>query len=179
MTTKRLLAAALPLVALAVLGGCVPEPAPTPAPSPAPVPTPTPSPIVEPPAPSYSDWTTAPLTPGDWSYQAGLARFGAPGTQPRLTLRCDRASGVVEISRAGTAVAALPMTIRTETAERNVDAVPARSDPATIVAQIPARDPLLDAMAFSKGRFAIEVGGLETLYIPSYPEVTRVIEDCR
>ena len=44
---------------------------------------------------------------------------------------------------------------------------------------MPARDPLLDAMAFSKGRFALEVAGLPTLYVPSYPEVTRVIEDCR
>jgi hypothetical protein len=179
MTTKRLLAAALPFVGLAVLVGCVPEPAPTPAPAPAPTPTPTPAPVYQPPTPSYSDWTTAPLTAGDWAYRAGIASFGEPGAQPRLTMRCDRASGVVEISRAGNAVAALPMTIRTESAERNVDASPARSDPASVVAQVPARDPLLDAMAFSKGRFAIEVGGLETLYIPSYPEVTRVIEDCR
>ena len=33
--------------------------------------------------------------------------------------------------------------------------------------------------AFSKGRFAIETPGLATLYVPSYPEITRVIEDCR
>ena len=25
----------------------------------------------------------------------------------------------------------------------------------------------------------VESAGLQTLYIPSYPEVTRVIEDCR
>jgi hypothetical protein len=44
---------------------------------------------------------------------------------------------------------------------------------------VPAQDPLLDAMAFSKGRFAVESAGLATLYVPPYPEVTRVIEDCR
>ncbi len=48
-----------------------------------------------------------------------------------------------------------------------------------IAARVAANDPLLDAMAFSKGRFAVEVAGLPTLYVPSYPEVTRVIEDCR
>ena len=46
-------------------------------------------------------------------------------------------------------------------------------------AGLPARDPLLDAMAFSKGRFAVEVAGLPTLYLPSWIEVSRVIEDCR
>ena len=120
-----------------------------------------------------------PATPGDWSYANGLARFGEPASGTRLTLRCDRAAGAIEIARAGEAVAALPMIIRAESMERGIDAVPSRSDPPSIVARVPARDPLLDAMAFSKGRFAVEVGGLETLYVPSWPEVTRVIEDCR
>jgi hypothetical protein len=121
----------------------------------------------------------APLTPGDWSYRSGMATFGDPGAQPRLVLRCDRPGGAVEIIRAGSAVAALPMGVLTEFQARSLDAVPARSDPASIVAQVPAHDPLLDAMALSKGRFAIEIAGLQTLYLPSYPEVTRVIEDCR
>jgi hypothetical protein len=34
-------------------------------------------------------------------------------------------------------------------------------------------------MAFSKGRFAIEAGSAPPLYLPSWPEVTRVVEDCR
>ena len=50
---------------------------------------------------------------------------------------------------------------------------------AWIFARVPARDPLLDAMAFSKARFAVEVPGSPALYVPSYPEVTKVIEDCR
>jgi hypothetical protein len=71
------------------------------------------------------------------------------------------------------------MRVMTEFQERALDAVPMRSDPATIVARVSVQDTLLDAMAFSKGRFAIEIAGMRTLYIPSYPEVTRVIEDCR
>ncbi|MDG2003332.1 MAG: hypothetical protein P8J20_08375 [Novosphingobium sp.] len=48
-----------------------------------------------------------------------------------------------------------------------------------IAVTLPASDPLLDAMAFSRGRFAVETAGLPTLYVPSWPEVSRVIEDCR
>ena len=41
------------------------------------------------------------------------------------------------------------------------------------------RDPLLDAMAFSRGRFMLEVAGFPALYLPAWAEVGRVIEDCR
>ncbi|MEO6388078.1 MAG: hypothetical protein ABIT16_05395 [Croceibacterium sp.] len=181
-TTRRphLLASRLgstAVLACLALAACVPAPQPTP--TPAPAPTPAPTPVVQAPPAVFANWMDAPATPGDWTYAAGTARFGQPGAAPLLTLRCDRARGAVEIARAGSAVAALPLIVRTETVERSLDASPARSDPPTIVTSLAARDPLLDAMAFSRGRFAIEIGGLSTLYVPSWPEVTRVIEDCR
>ena len=40
-------------------------------------------------------------------------------------------------------------------------------------------DPLLDAMAITKGRFAVAAPGEPTLYLPAWAEVSRVIEDCR
>lgn len=177
--TARPLASALALCL--ALAACVPAPEPTPAPEPSPTPTPTPTPTVAAPAPvpSFDHWLDAPQTPGDWSYAAGTARFGVPGSDAPLTLRCDRAAGAVEVVRAGSAAAASPMIIRTETMERAVDAVPGSAAGPSVVARIPARDPLLDAMAFSRGRFAVEVSGLPALYVPAYPEVTRVIEDCR
>lgn len=169
------------LLALA-LAGCVPAPEPAPAPSPAPappsIPAPAPSPAVQVSPPFGGHWMDAPVTPGDWRYVGGVARFGVPGSEPLLTLTCDHAAGVVEISRPGS-VPASSMLVRTETQERSIAAMPAPGGPPNIVARIPARDPLLDAMAFSKGRFAIEVSGLPGLYVPSWPEVTRVIEDCR
>jgi hypothetical protein len=116
----------------------------------------------------------APLTPGDWTYAGSLARFAE-----HVVMRCDRAAGVVEIGRAGTATAGAQMIVRTEFMERGIAVQPAASDPAWIFARVPARDPLLDAMAFSKGRVAVEVAGLPALYVPTYPEVTKVIEDCR
>jgi hypothetical protein len=175
MPSRLLQRTAIVALACAALAGCVAAPEPAPVPVPAPAPTPTPAPVPSPsPVPSFSWWMDYPATPGDWSYAGGIARFGET-----LTLRCDRAAGAVEISRAGTSGSPAEMIVRTETIERGVAAQPARSDPAWIVARVPARDPLLDAMAFSKGRFAVEVTGLPTLYIPSWPEVTRVIEDCR
>ena len=168
------------LVCLA-LAACVPSPEPPPVvpPAPAPAATPAPAPVPTPsPVPSFTSWMDVPATPGDWTYAGGIGRFG-DSSAAHLTLRCDRSAGVVEIGRAGTAGLPVQMIVRSELMERGVDAQPTESDPARVIARVPARDPLLDAMAFSKGRFAIEVAGLPTLYVPAWPEVSRVIEDCR
>ena len=47
------------------------------------------------------------------------------------------------------------------------------------MAELAASDPLLDAIAFSRGRFAVDVPGTAPVYVPAYPEITRVVEDCR
>jgi hypothetical protein len=48
-----------------------------------------------------------------------------------------------------------------------------------VAAALAVNDPLLDAMAFSRGRVAIQQDGAQTLVIPPYAEIGRVIEDCR
>jgi hypothetical protein len=108
-----------------------------------------------------------------------VARFGDAATV-RLTMRCE-AGGQVSLGYYGPAAAPAAMTVRTEFMERAIGQVVAGSGAGApqLVGTIPARDPLLDAMAFSKGRFALEVAGGAPLYVPAYPEVTRVIEDCR
>lgn len=83
------------------------------------------------------------------------------------------------LMRAGAATAAVPMAVRTTSTLRPMSSDPALSPSGWLVVAIPARDPLLDAMAFSRGRFTVEVAGLETLYLPAWPELSRVIEDCR
>ncbi len=166
------------MAGLALLAGCVPPPA-VPAPTPAPAPPPAaPLPAAPTPAaPAPQNWIDAPQTPGDWSYTpspaGGTALFGLPGA-PVLTLRCDRNGGAVEIMRPG--AAANGMRILTEFGVQAVQTSPAQGG---AVARINAQDRLLDSMAFSKGRFGVETGGQPTLYIPAWPEVTRVIEDCR
>jgi hypothetical protein len=121
-----------------------------------------------------------PKTPGDWRYVARLggstAMFASGGGQAYLTLQCDMAARSVAIIRAGSAPGEVPLRILTETGDRLLNAQPQTSG---LAVRLAAQDPLLDAMAISKGRFAVEVAGLPMLYIPSWPEVSRVIEDCR
>ena len=71
------------------------------------------------------------------------------------------------------------MTILTSHMTRQLVGKVSETPPAGLSVVLTARDPLLDAMAFSRGRFAVEAAGMATLYVPSWPEVSRVIEDCR
>ena len=82
----------------------------------------------------------------------------------------------LELIRAGNFAASAPVTVRTEFDNRALAGSPVNGAMRVVLA---ASDPLLDSMALSKGRFAIEVAGAPPLYLPSWPEVTRVIEDCR
>jgi hypothetical protein len=171
------------LTPVAALAACVPAPAPLPAPpvvQPAPAPTPTQAPIVA--EPAAENWIDAPQTPGDWSYQptasGSVAQFARSG-QPLLALACNSARREVQLARPGVASEAVPLRVRTETAERFLTAAPAKDGSQWLITALGASDPLLDAMALTRGRFAVETAGLATLYVPAWAEVTRVIEDCR
>jgi hypothetical protein len=96
----------------------------------------------------------------------------------RLVLRCDPAARTVLIERSETATPSgtTALTIRTQTQSRTLQATPRAG---ALQVSVPARDPLLDAMAFTRGRFAVEASGIPPLYVPSWTEVSRVIEDCR
>ncbi len=107
--------------------------------------------------------------------ELSVARFDG-GT---LVLACNREAGKVSMSRRGTASGLVPMTILTSSGERSITATASPGPPPHVGASFPARDSILDAMAFSRGRFAVETAGMATLYVPSWPEISRVIEDCR
>lgn len=169
------------LAALALVSGCVAqESAPPPPPAPRPTPAPTAT-VLPPPAPA--DWRDAALTPGDWSYgqdaSGSVAAFGEPGANALMILRCDRANRLVQLDRAGAAGAPLPMTLVTTSMTRPLSATPVPGNPPVLRATFAAQDSALDAMAYSRGRFAVEVNGLPTLIVPAWEEVDRVIEDCR
>ena len=89
------------------------------------------------------------------------------------------------LQRAGFGSSEVPATITTTSSARRLTAVPAGGAAAVRKAAIAfemafaPRDPLLDAMAFSRGRFMLEMGGSQTLILPAWSEVGRVIEDCR
>ena len=146
---------------------------------PAPTPTATPRPLPPPPPPRAVGWRDLPITPGTWRWRMegsrSVARFG----NDTLVLSCDREAGAITLIRPGAGEGQVPMTILTATVSRTLSAAAIAGPPPVIALTLPARDNLLDAMAFSRGRFAVETAGLPTLYVPSWTEVTRVIEDCR
>lgn len=167
------------LLALAALGtavACVPKAEPPPAPEPVPTPAPTPPPLPAP-APA-ADWRDIPLTPGGWSYQqAGSAAAFGPAGAPAFTVRCDRAQRQVVLARTG-AAAGNTMTVRTSFGSRSLPLQVDGGSP-QLVARLPASDKLLDDIAFSRGRFTVQVPGTPMLVIPAWPEPARVVEDCR
>jgi len=169
-------AALAPLLLL--LPSCVgaPEQAQRPAPRPIPSrPAPAPAPA---PAPQPLDWQHRPATPGNWTYRqegaGSAALFASPTAGPLLTLRCDPAAGRISLLRSGVGQGA--MTVRTS---YGAGGWPATTTPSGTLATRAASDAALDQIAYSRGRFAVEVQGLETLIIPAWAEVGRVIEDCR
>ena len=128
-----------------------------------------------------TDWRTAALTAGSWSYRetpAGSeAVFTDAGVTRRIVVKCSRATRRVILSVASPTPAAL-MTVSTSEAQRGLSAT---FDPQgfQIVAEVGPQDPLLDAIAMSRGRFSISVPGGAALVVPAWPEIARSIEDCR
>lgn len=174
------------LPSLVLLASCVgpgsgparPVPAPTPAPArPAPAPVPPAQP-----APVTTEWQYRPATPGNWSYRAeaagAVAVFGTSAADPRLTLRCDRASRRVSLARAGVGGASA-IIVRTSYGATSWPAAASSGAVPQIVAFRAASDTVLDQLAYSRGKFAVEVAGQEALIVPAWAEVSRVIEDCR
>lgn len=174
---RRLLAVSL--VALAVAGCVGPPQAPQAPPAPAVRPTP-PRPTPAPPPPLAVDWNDWPFTPGDWAYRrddrGSIALFGAVGGDAAMTLRCDRARATLYLSVRGPATNA---TVRTTTVNRVLALQPTGGDASYAATALSTSDTLLDAMAFSRGRFVVERSGQPPLVVPPYAEIGRVIEDCR
>ncbi len=148
----------------AILSACTSKPIPAPAPERSPPVRQAPPPVLAPPGveTSAGDWRDRPLTPGDWTYDsgAGEARYAS------FSLRCDSARRQIVMSRAGSSG---PLRLRTTYGERLL--APG--------AALPAADPLLDEMAYSRGRFTVEAPGVAMLVLPAWPEPARVVENCR
>ncbi|MBH1943519.1 hypothetical protein I5L01_04655 [Erythrobacter sp. YJ-T3-07] len=164
---------ALALSLLAVTCCQTPEPPP---PAPAPAPPPPPAPTPQPGPPPAQNWIDRPQTPGDWSYGTGyggtLAQFSDRGTT-RFAIACDNQRNILLIRPQEPGP---EMMIRTETTQRILTGTPVNG---ALIARLAPNDPLLDAMAITRGRFAVEVTGAPGLYVPAWAEVTRVVEDCR
>jgi hypothetical protein len=133
------------------------------------------------PAPAPANLSFATPLPGNWSFSAfpggSEATFSDTSGRPQLTLRCMRTTRRITMSKPASAAAPV-LTIWTSSGTRNVAATfnPAA---AQISAEFAVMDPLLDAMSLSRGRFGVTVAGTPSLVLPPWPEVTRVVEDCR
>ena len=138
------------------------------------------APPTQAPSETYLD---QPQTPGTWTYvkaaRETLAVFGAGLDQPVFAIRC--ANGAIQLGRVATAPpeATRAMKVMAETTSRTLTAKARSGNFPSFVAELESNDPLLDAIAITKGRFVIEVEGENPLYLPAWVEVSRVIEDCR
>lgn len=133
------------------------------------------------PAHAQADFSDGPVSPGSWSYVATqlgseAAFMDGTGTR-RVVVSCLRSTRQVSISRASGAPAA-SVSIWTTSTSR---ALPSRFEQAVqrVTATTTAFDPVLDAIAFSRGRFALSLPGSPPLVLPTGPEVDHVVEDCR
>ncbi len=163
------------LIGLAACSAPPPPPAPQAPPSkPAVVAAP-------PPARPTGDWTDWPLAAGNWVYRqderGSIALFGQPNADAVLTLRCDRARQRIYLARAGSGAGSI--VIRSSSTLKEFAGSQAGGALPYVATEIMPRDPILDAMIFSRGRIAIEVSRQMPLAIPSWAEIGRVVEDCR
>ena len=114
-----------------------------------------------------------PLTPGAWTYRA-TAEGSESGFAGVLRIRCDKAVRQISLQRLGVAptpgVALPPLLVATDSLARSLPGAGASLGPF---------DPLLDAIAFSRGRFVVTGGGGGMLVVPAWPEAARSIENCR
>lgn len=172
----RSISSPLALIALlALLGACVGPATAPPQPRPASPPPASAEPAT--PAPANTSWLDKPMSPGTWTYAAegggSRAQFGPPAGGALLSVKCDSATRRVSFLRAGSGQG--PMVIRTSFGATSWPATPG----AQTVATRAANDATLDQIAYSRGRFAVEVAGLAPLIAPPWAELARVIEDCR
>jgi hypothetical protein len=142
-----------------------------------------PSPPVAAPLPERP-WEVADLTPGNWVYRKegsdSLALFGDEDTEALLVLRCEVAGRRITLSLVlGFETPARALSIRTSNGVLNWSAAFDDDGIEMLVAGRPANDPGWDAIAFSRGRIAIEAEGLPRLIVPVWAELSRTVEDCR
>ena len=136
--------------------------------------------LVAAPAPAQDLATATPMA-GSWSYAPAAdgseAIFANSAGIPQLWLHCARATRRVIISRPAAAAAPV-INVWTSSLSRSV---PSSFIPATgrLAIDLPNYDPLLDAMASSRGRVGFTIASQAPLIVPSWPEIARVIEDCR
>jgi hypothetical protein len=135
-------------------------------------------PVIQP----KGDWLDWPLTNGQWVYRrderGSIALFGKTGEDAVVTLRCDKSQRILYLSRAGFWDHG-DATIRTSSTMKQFKVRTTGGKPSYMAASISPDDPILDAMAYSRGRIALQFTSQTSIAIPVWSEIGRVTEDCR
>jgi hypothetical protein len=171
------IAACISVVGLATLAACVGAPSQPPQPRAVPRPTLAP-PLVVAPAPVAA--AEGSVSPGIWTYgideRGSRALFGRAEAEALVVVRCERPARRIFVSVRGSAPDTL--TLRATSAVRALAARPTSTTSDYVAVEIAPTDPILDALAFSRGRFSVALGPRQTI-VPAWPELSRVVEDCR
>jgi len=128
-----------------------------------------------------ADFSYSPVITGAWVYRAvtggSEASFVDNSGATRMVIACGKISRLVTFSRISTTPASR-ISFWASSATRDLTA---RFDqPAgRVIAQVGGMDPLLDALALSRGRFAVMMADSPALVLPADPEIAHVVEDCR
>lgn len=132
-------------------------------------------------AQAIPDLSAATPIAGSWTYTPAAdgseARFADSTNNPQLVVHCTRATRHVTISKAATA-AAPTINVWTSSQTRSVAST---FNPAAgrLSIDLQPYDALLDAISTSRGRIGFSVGTQPPLVVPPWPEIARVVEDCR
>jgi len=131
--------------------------------------------------PAVPDLSYAVPVAGSWSWSgtagSSEAVFSDSAGRPQLWLRCTRATRRIAVVKPASAAAA-SLLVWSSSLARHVPAT-FNATAAQLTAELAANDPLLDALATSRGRIAFGVTGQPALVVPAWAEPVRVMEDCR
>ncbi len=168
---------AFPLLLLALAACSTAQPEPPPAPQPT-------RPVASPaPTQPQGEWIDWPIAPGGWVYRkderGSLALFGQSDRDAIFIIRCDQSRRQLFLSRSGSVGDKATMVLRASAGLQSYPAGNSGGTPHYVAISISPRDMMMDRIAYSRGRFAVETSGLESLAIPVWPEFSRVVEDCR
>ena len=132
-------------------------------------------------AQAIPDLGTATPLAGSWKYTPSSggseASYSDVSGNPQLWVQCTRATRRLTIAKRASAAAPF-VGVWTSSQTRSI---PSAFNPATgkLTVDLAASDPLLDAIAASRGRVGFTVGTEPPLVVPPWAEIARVIEDCR
>jgi hypothetical protein len=129
------------------------------------------------------DWLGLTVINGNWRWARegtlSVARLSLASGRERMGLSCDPATRLVSMTIDAPPTGSGMVSVTTTTLSKDVPIASVPDRPWASRITFKARDPLLDAIAFSRGRFMIQQAGVTPDVAPVQPEIGRVIEDCR